>query len=1082
MSMKDWERLKIPFEKIDVATEKFKTCIGRGGYGWVYKGILSINGKDTTVAVKRLNEQFGQGLKEFLTEIQLLSGQEHPNLISLVGYCDEGKEKIIVYEYAERGSLDRYIRRNRDATLTTLTWLERLKICADAARGLNHLHNHIGGHRTIIHRDIKSSNILIDENWVAKISDLGLSKLSVTGFGMSVMVSNGCGTRGYCEPEYYNSGVVTKKSDFCTCGRLCFIQSDDGFILSGISVKEYYNKGNWVKIIDPSLRDHIGSYSMTRFSEIAYRCLHDDREQRPAMDIIAKELEETLNVHVAHELEEKRKHQVVKESDSDEYWETKLPTDWEVLIKMFDIPNDIYSSKKNLVSHFRKGLPFDQDNQYSHHHQFFSINDEGNKCVMLSATKFLDCKTWVFIKCSWRFLNTVAGYPNYRDFQGTKCRIKIGMLSIGIMYAASLVFKYRWKRAEDLMPKKFVMIKWKTEKLSVSSSHYAERISENWYKIRMYHFMNHELNTKFDVMLEELSFFQDPNKSDLLIQGIQFEPTQKKNEEDIDDAAADDDDDDYWEKKLPDEYQRYIEMSDKPFDYTTKKELYLSLSQGFLGCNGQLWFSMCKSTRGICLILPATHILHDYTDLRTLSLSESRFKENLRLGTDDGYEFSCRLLSFMFSPHYAYACYLVFKLEDDHAMSSNARFCKADYYLMGDNIIQGTIFVHLNLASPIPTIERKKDVGSRESFKSIRMPKCYNDPKESWVEKRNDGWMEIRLTEPLLQLENHDLLEIELRDSGFKSLEGVIVEGIEFRPVLHDGSNKDNLIRNHQQESNDHENNEEDDDDDVYWEDKLPSDYQRYIEMSDKPFSYTTKKELYLLFCHGFPADNDNGQLWFSTYERTRGICCILPSTHVLFKDSLYNELETLSLPESRFKEVKKLGMYHYYTFTCRLESFMFSPDHYTYACYLVFKFESVMSSDRHIFTAYYTSGGNHFDVRVFANLDLTSEIIIPTLKPKEDIGSSKGIDGLGMSKLYTDLTKSWVEKRSDGWMEARLTRPLKKHHLENCEELKVGLNKGWNQINGIIVEGVEFRPVAVDGSYLVVETSAKDNIIGIVN
>ncbi|PWA87703.1 serine-threonine/tyrosine-protein kinase catalytic domain-containing protein [Artemisia annua] len=185
MSMKDWERFKIPFEKIDVATEKFKTCIGRGGYGWVYKGILSIDGKDTTVAVKRLNEQFGQGLKEFLTEIQLLSGQQHPNLISLVGYCDEGKEKIIVYEYAARGSLDRYIRRNRDATLTTLTWLERLKICADAARGLDHLHNHIGGHRTIIHRDIKSSNILIDENWVAKISDLGLSKLSVTGFGLS---------------------------------------------------------------------------------------------------------------------------------------------------------------------------------------------------------------------------------------------------------------------------------------------------------------------------------------------------------------------------------------------------------------------------------------------------------------------------------------------------------------------------------------------------------------------------------------------------------------------------------------------------------------------------------------------------------------------------------------------------------------------------------------------------------------------------------------------------------------------------------------------------------------------------------
>ncbi|GKA69337.1 serine-threonine/tyrosine-protein kinase catalytic domain-containing protein [Tanacetum coccineum] len=125
------------------------------------------------------DEDLSLGLKEFLTEIQLLFGQEHPNLISLLGYCDEGKEKIIFYEYAARGSLDRYIRRrNRDESFTTLTWLERLKICVDGARGLDHLHNHIGGHRTIIHKDIKSSNILIDENWVAKISDLSVLEFS----------------------------------------------------------------------------------------------------------------------------------------------------------------------------------------------------------------------------------------------------------------------------------------------------------------------------------------------------------------------------------------------------------------------------------------------------------------------------------------------------------------------------------------------------------------------------------------------------------------------------------------------------------------------------------------------------------------------------------------------------------------------------------------------------------------------------------------------------------------------------------------------------------------------------------------
>ncbi|GJU43254.1 retrotransposon protein, putative, ty1-copia subclass [Tanacetum coccineum] len=153
--------------------------------------------------------------------------------------------------------------------------LSKLKICANAACGLDYLRNHIGGHRTIIYRDIKSSNILMDE--------IGL--LSVTGFGRSVIGSNGCGTQGYCEPQYYTSGVVTKKSDVYSfgivlfdvlCGRLCIIELDNGFILSGKSVKEYYNKGNLVKIIDPSLREYMDSYSMTKFSEIAYRCLHDD--------------------------------------------------------------------------------------------------------------------------------------------------------------------------------------------------------------------------------------------------------------------------------------------------------------------------------------------------------------------------------------------------------------------------------------------------------------------------------------------------------------------------------------------------------------------------------------------------------------------------------------------------------------------------------------------------------------------------------------------------------------------------------------------------------------------------------------
>ncbi|PWA72447.1 serine-threonine/tyrosine-protein kinase catalytic domain-containing protein [Artemisia annua] len=303
---KEWQYLEISIEEIKQAAKNFQYCIGKGGYGLVYKGKLYKSGKPIPVAIKRLNEQFGQGLKEFLTEIQLLSGNKHPNLISLLGYCEEDKEKILVYEYAKRGSLDQYLRRD-NTTNYTLTWHQRLKICAGAARGLAHLHNHVGKNIRIIHRDIKSANILLDKNWVAKISDFGLSKLSLAGLHRSAVISHPCGTMGYCEPEYMITGILTKESDVYSfgivlfevlCGRLCGIKDNDGILLSGPLVKEFYERKRLEEIIDPSLKEHFSSDSVNKFSEIAYRCLHYDRKQRPPMDLVVKELEDLLEMEL----------------------------------------------------------------------------------------------------------------------------------------------------------------------------------------------------------------------------------------------------------------------------------------------------------------------------------------------------------------------------------------------------------------------------------------------------------------------------------------------------------------------------------------------------------------------------------------------------------------------------------------------------------------------------------------------------------------------------------------------------------------------------------------------------------------
>nr|GFC15320.1 hypothetical protein [Tanacetum cinerariifolium] len=302
--------------------------------------------------------------------------------------------------------------------------------------------------------------------------------------------------------------------------------------------------------------------------------------------------------------------------------------------------------------------------------------------------------------------------------------------------------------------------------------------------------------------------------------------------------------------------------------------------------------------------------------------------------------------------------------------------------------------------------------------------------------------MEVRLTKPLHQLENHKSVDVNFKEPN-GSVMGIIVEGMEFRPVVHDGSDIMAASRNiigttHLHGTNDHDKNE-----DEYWEKKLPHNYPHLIKMSNIPLKYTTKKELYHLFRQGFLADN--GQLWFSTCKSTRGICSIQPSTHVLSMDPSYNNLETLSLPESRFKEVKKLGTDGFYQFICRLESFMFSsPDHHKYyAWYLVFKLEDghVLSNDGPIFKAEYHVGSYGITIPI-------------TIKKLEESRSSK--------HYYVDPRSSWVEKREDGWLEARLTKPLSlKHDMEILEKLNVKLRRIKDgSLNRIIVEGVEFRPV----------------------
>ncbi|KAL7601014.1 hypothetical protein Lser_V15G22538 [Lactuca serriola] len=296
---KKFEHLKIPLEAIISSTNNFaeSNCIGRGGFGKVYKGELHVHLKgQTTVALKRLDRTFGQGDPEFWKEIIMLSLYKHDNIVSLLGFCDDSGEKILIYEYASKKSLDLYLKSD------DLTWVRRLKICIGAARGLAYLHNPAGTQQRVLHRDIKSSNILLDENWNARIADLGLSKFGPANQQYTFLVSNTVGTFGYCDPIYVETGLLTKESDVYSfgvvlfevlCGRLCISYNNKAQSFTEM-VRKSYKQNKVSEIIYDNIKDEINPDSLEAFTTIAYRCLKRDREQRPLMNEVVRALETAL--------------------------------------------------------------------------------------------------------------------------------------------------------------------------------------------------------------------------------------------------------------------------------------------------------------------------------------------------------------------------------------------------------------------------------------------------------------------------------------------------------------------------------------------------------------------------------------------------------------------------------------------------------------------------------------------------------------------------------------------------------------------------------------------------------------------
>jgi len=292
--------VQFSYKSLRNATKGFQVKLGSGGFGAVYKGNLS---NKMVVAVKQL-EGIEQGERQFRMEVATISSTHHLNLVRLIGFCSEGRHRLLVYEFMKNGSLDAFLFREEEESRSLLNWEQRFNIALGSARGIAYLHEECRD--CIIHCDIKPENILLDENFNAKVSDFGLAKLLNTKNQRYVTLSNVRGTRGYLAPEWLANLPITPKSDVYSFGMVLLeilsgrrnfgVSADTNGKKFSLWAYDEFQKGNVVSIVDKRLGAKFDIEQVMRVIQVSFWCIQEQPPLRPMMGKVVQMLEGIIQI------------------------------------------------------------------------------------------------------------------------------------------------------------------------------------------------------------------------------------------------------------------------------------------------------------------------------------------------------------------------------------------------------------------------------------------------------------------------------------------------------------------------------------------------------------------------------------------------------------------------------------------------------------------------------------------------------------------------------------------------------------------------------------------------------------------